>query len=269
MIRKISLAAVTAAMMMILAGPAHAGSYIIGGKVYYFSLNIEALIAKVTGKDLKDGTYIGAEVKITNADTACSNPQTHVINPGQGPAGTVSGTSPNINDGNLVKNDKVTGNVYQTTATIIDLVPAEQRLNPPAGICKETPGVAQWYPLFWQDKNCNKGAITNFGTTCYSDYAASDGYGGLTYVTGNFAGQPVTYNTSLADWTYIYLPTALKFKADLINSTTGVVSSIYGSCRFPLNPANGEPYSITNPPVGGWAAAPTYYECVAITADLY
>jgi hypothetical protein len=270
MIRKIGIAAVFAGAGLMLAGPAHAGSYFYAGKWYYYSLNFEALIAKVTGKDLKDGTFVGAEVKITSPDTACSNPQTKVINPGKGPEGTVSGTSPNIDDDDLVKKDRVQGNIFQTTASILDLVPEDERLNPPAGVCKDAPGASEWLPLFWQDRNCDKGKAAQDlqFPICYKDYAAFvDGF--LTYVTGDFEGSRVTTNTSEADWTYVYLPTAFKFKAE-INTGTSVYSQIYGSCRFPLNPANGEPYSITNPPADGWAALPpVYYDCIVITADEY
>ncbi len=274
MIRKIAIAAVFAGAVLTMAGPAHAAAYLIGGKWYYFSLNFETLIAKVTGKDLKDGTFVGAEVKITSADTACSNPQTHVIDPGQGPAGTLYGTSPSINDGDLVKDDRVKGNVYQTTATIIDLVPEAERLYPPAGTCKDAPGASQWFPLFWQDRNCDKGKAAQdlVPPICYKDYAtaaydANGTFVSLTYVTGDYAGTTVQ---DPQNWTYAYLPTAFKFRADLDSGTSEPYSSIYGSCRFPLNPANGEPYSITNPPAGGWAALPAvYYDCIVITADQY
>jgi hypothetical protein len=271
MIRKIAIAAFASVAIM-SAGTAHAGAYFIAGTWYFFSLDFEALIKKVTGKDIKDGTYVGAEVKITNADTVCSNPQSHLINPGQGPEGTLYGTSPNINDDNLTKDERYKGNVFQTTAKILDLVPEEDRLNPPSGTCKDAPGVSSWQPLFWLDRNCDKGkaAADLQYPVCYKDYAAFVD-GTLTYVTGAYAGDPVEYHdTSLSDWTYAYLPTAFKFVAYLESSTTGAYSQIYGSCQFPLNPANGEPYSISNPPAGGWAASPpVYYECQEITADQY
>jgi hypothetical protein len=268
MIRKVALVVVFASMGLMLSVPSHAGAVKVGGTWYYFSLDFETLIKSLTGKDVKDGTFVGAEVKITSADSACANPQGKVI-AGEGPGTTVSGTSPNVNDNNLVKDDRVKGNVYQTTATILNIVPEDQRLNPPAGICKDAPGTSAWAPLFWQDRNCNKGSITGFQTTCYADFAVfTDGT--LTYITGDSTGQPVTINTPLADWTYVYLPTTFKFKATLNNTATAEqYDEQYGSCRFPLNPANGEPYSIANPPAGGWAAAPISYECVAITADQY
>jgi len=119
MIRKFAIAAVFAGAGLMLAGPAHAAAYFIGGKWYYFSLNFEALIAKVSGKDLKDVTFVGAEVKITSADTACSNPQTKAISPGQGPQGTLLGTSEPLGPDDVVdlnKTYRVKGNIDQTTA---------------------------------------------------------------------------------------------------------------------------------------------------------
>ncbi len=272
MIRKFAIAAVFAGAGLMLAGPAHAAAYFIGGKWYYFSLNFEALIAKVTGKDLKDGTFVSAVVNITSADTACSNPQTKVINPGTGPQGTLILETPNIKDDNFVKKDRAQGNIFQTTASTDELVPEDQRLNPPDRICKDAPGASQWFPLFWQDKNCEKGeAAADLALPiCYKDYAAFvDGF--LTYVTGDLAGSAVTTNTLLTDWTYVYLPTEFKFEAE-INTGESAYSQIYGLCRFPLNTENdkGEPYSITNPPERGWAALPAvYYDCIPITADEY
>lgn len=280
MIRKIAIAAVFAGAGLMLAGPAHSAAYFIGGKWYYFSLNLEALIAKVTGKDLKDGTFVSAEVMITSADTACSNPQAKVINPGNGPQGTLYVESPNITDENLLKKDRVQGNIYQTTASTVELVPEDQRLNPPDGICKDAEGVSQWFPLFWldgKDESCdkNKPAEDLVAPICYKDYAMGTAYDAdgkvteLTYVNGDYKGLPVTTNTLLTDWTYVYLPTEFKFKA-AISTGGSEYGEMYGLCRFPLNPANGEPYGITNPPAGGWAASPAvYYDCIPITAAEY
>ena len=117
MFKKIAIAACFASALMMVSAPAHAAAYFIGGKWYYFSLNFEALIAKVTGKDLKTGTYVGAEVKILNSNVQCVNPQGHLLDPGLGPKGTAYGSSPNVKDDDLTKlGNKVTGNVYSTTA---------------------------------------------------------------------------------------------------------------------------------------------------------
>jgi len=269
MIRKLAVAALVAGWTLAVTSPAMAATpRLIGGQWVYLSLDFTALIEKLTGKDINDGTFVGATVKILTADTLCANPQTKLTNPGQGPKSIASGTSPNINDGNLTKDDRVKGTVFTTTAVISDVVPAATRLNPPEGTCKSSPGVGDWQPLYWQDRSCNKGTITGYQTNCYQDYAGFVN-GTLTYINGAFAGYPVTINSALADWTYIYLPTSFKFKATLNNSTTGsAYSDIYGTCQFPLNPANGEAYSITNPPAGGWGSA-VGYECVEITADQY
>lgn len=261
-----------AALMWANAGySSHRGKFeahLIGGKIYWYSINFEELIKKITGSDLKAGTFVSAELKILSADSACSNPQTHVINPGQGPKGTAFGSSPQVNDDNLVRSDKVLGNVYQTTASVINLVPDDMRLNPPAGICKDAPGASQWQVLFWQDRNCDKGKAPGdlLDPICYKEFAAFGSDGFLRFVTGPFAGSVVA---NKFDWTFVYLPTLFKFKVDLIVGP-GSVETNYGSCQFPLNPSNGQPYGITNPPAGGWAALPRVeYTCVPIPSGQY
>jgi hypothetical protein len=172
----------------------------------------------------------------------------------------------------LNKTYRVKGNIYQTTAKIVELVPEDQRLIPPDGICKDAPGVSEWFPLFWQDRNCDKekAAEDLQSPICYKDYAAYVN-GSLTYVTGDQKGVAVQTPN---DWTYVYLPTEFKFKAGIVTGESASYSEIYGLCRFPLNPANGEQYGINNPPAGGWAALsadgePIYYDCIPITADHY
>lgn len=291
MIRKIAIAAVLAGVGLTLASPSHAGSYFYNGKWYYYSLNLEALIAKVTGKDIKDGTFVSAVVTINTADSLCSNPQSHVVLPGKGPKGIVSGSSGNIKDGDLVKKDRFAGNIYQTTATILDLVSEQQRLNPPtidgiSQICKDAPGASQWFPLFWQDRHCNREGfpIDSNQPFCYVDYAAfKDGI--LVYVTGvspgnevpacspqdecisTYPNKPPFYN-KYYNWTFVYLPTTFTFIAQVLTKTsTGETTNdeISGSCKFTLNPLNSQPYSITNPPPNGWAklvnGEHVFYDC--------
>ena len=274
MFRKIAVAACCASTLMMVSAPASAAAYFIGGKWYYFSLNFEALLAKITGKDLKTGTYVGAEVKILNSDVRCANPQGHFIDPGEGPKGIAYGTSPTVDADDLTRTgNKVTGNVYTTTASVIDLVPEGQRLNPPADLCKNPPGNSSWQPVYWQDRNCSKGLpvgdLTN--PVCYRDLAVKND-GVLVYVTGPSAGTPVT---NAADWTFMYLPTVFKFKATLVNTASGEYDTLHGSCQFPANletaAANyGQPYSLNNPPVNGWAAwPPVGFDCVEIPSAQY
>lgn len=284
MFRKLAILATFASAAMVLTAPAHATAYFIAGQWYYFSLDFEALIAKITGKDLKLGTYVGASVTILSADTECANPQSKLVNPGQGPAGqTITGISPNLTSDDLTKSDnKVYGNTYTTTATVLDLVDPSLRLNPPQDLCKNPPGAASWVPLFWQDRNCSKGLPPEQLTdpVCYKEVAIfvynSDGTRTLTYATGALSGTPVAAGSDCSpdnpycDWTFVYLPTGFKFTATLQNSTTGAYSYLYGQCQFPANNETGAndpgaPYSISNPPVNGWAAAPpVYYDCAAI-----
>ena len=91
--RSIAIAVCSAGALMSVSAPAQAAAYLIGGKWYFFSLDFEASLAKVTGRDLKDGTNLFADVKIDTSNTQCANPQGQLINPGQGPKSTASGTS--------------------------------------------------------------------------------------------------------------------------------------------------------------------------------
>lgn len=275
MFKKIAIAACCASVLMMATAPAQAAAYFIGGKWYYFSLNFEALLAKITGKDLKTGTYVGAEVKILDSNVRCANSQGHFVDPGQGPLGTAYGSSPNVDADDLTRaGNKVTGNVYTTTASVINLVPEEQRLNPP-DVCKTSSGNGSWQPLYWQDKNCSKGLPAGqlADPVCYRDLAVKIN-GTLTYVTGPSSGTAVA-TASLPDWTFMYLPTVFKFRATLINSASGDYDVLHGSCQFPLNneplaAIPGAAYSLSNPPVNGWAAAPPVgFDCVAIPAEQY
>jgi hypothetical protein len=77
--------------------------------------------------------------------------------------------------------------------------------------------------LAGQDESCdkNKAAEDLVPPICYKDYAAFVN-GFLTYVTGDLAGSAVTTNTLLTDWTYVYLPTEFKFKAEINTGGIGV-----------------------------------------------
>jgi len=266
-------AALTSTSAVYASHLGYPSTHIIFGQAYYYSINFDLLFKKITGKNLKEGTFAGATVKIGNADSACSNPQLKLIAPGVGPKGIVSGTSPSVDDGDLVKDDRYKGNIYQTTTTILELVPEGERLSPPEGLCKTTSGNGDWETLFWQDRECDKGKAPEDLTdpVCYKEFAGFDSEGTLRFVTGPGAGNLVI---GKENWTYVYLPTGFAFKIDL-NFGETVDESIYGICNFVQNTEvgaakPGEPYSITNPPVNGWAAQPAApYNCEPITLDQF
>jgi hypothetical protein len=266
--------------------PVHAAAYFIGGTWYYFSIDFQALIKKLTGKDLNDGTSVQTEQKIGAADTLCLNPQTFQLSPGKGPGSTALGSSTDITDADLTKGDR-TKSTFTKTAVTDNLVPEYLRLS---SICKNAPGASQWYQVYWQDRNCNKGADAS-APVCYSQptYAYLDpNTNKLTYLTGgevvdNGTAQPgcIDPNTGsdlsckYPSWTFIYLPTAFAAHAWLHNDTTLVnYADIYVSCQFSINndpdaAFPGKPYSINNPPSGGWGSSLATYDCLSVTQDQY
>ena len=127
-VRKIAIAACFASALTMVSAPASAAAYLIGGKWYFFSLDFEASIARVTGRDLKTGTFVGGEVKITSSESICLNPESKYVNPGQGPVVKAAGTSPDLTDSDLSKDDRLK-NTFVTTA-VVDLA----SINP----CKQT-----------------------------------------------------------------------------------------------------------------------------------
>jgi hypothetical protein len=269
MFKKIVVGACFASVIMMVSAPANAAAYFIGGKWYYFSLDFQADLAKITGKDLRTGTSVNADVHISEAGIACVNPQGNFIEPGNGPKATLSGFSPPVSDQDLLtrEDNKVKGNIYRTTAIV--KLPKDPTVNP----CKTSNGVASWKPLYWQNDHCDKAVPANqLGSTgnavCYRELAAKNSDGALVYVTGpltnSFVGNPL-------DWTFLYLPTKFKTKETLSNFDAGVYDTLYESCTFPINNEPlaafpGTPYSLNNPPVDGWAATPpVYYSCGPIT----
>jgi hypothetical protein len=273
-LRKIAIAACSAGVLLAASAPASAAAFLIGGKWYFFSLDFEASLAKVSGKDLRDGTRVFAEVKIDESNIQCANPQGNLVDPGEGPKSTASGTSANVTDKNLTRSaNKVTGNIYTTTAAV-----ALPKDPPLANPCKDPNGVAEWKPTYWQFAGCVRGTATNpipVGTVgspvCYTDRAFKRTDGTLVYVSGPLTGTPVA---APADWTFVYLPTEFRYKA-AVETATVETSSEYGACNFPANnepgaPAAGLPYSLDNPPTNGWAAyPPVSYVCTAIPLSTY
>ncbi|MEO6624037.1 MAG: hypothetical protein ABIN37_04305 [Burkholderiaceae bacterium] len=253
MFRNIAIAACFASALMMVSAPANAAAYFIGGKWYFFSLDFEAAIAKMTGKDLKTGTYVKADVNIVASDVLCVNPQTKFLTPGKGPQVRASGLSPSVKDADLTKDERYPRNTFITTAVV--------ELSPPAAeICKTTTAQGSWKAAYWQNKACNKGADQVVGrAACYSDLAVKEG-DNLVYVTN---GNPVP---NQLDWTIVYLPTNFEFTATLVNNVSGAYDVENGACQFGLNNENslGLPYGISNPPVDGWSQpgpVPVYYVC--------
>ena len=103
--KKITMAACFASALMMVSAPASAAAYFIGGKWYFFSLNFDSLLAKISGGDLRAGTTVKADVEVLASNVQCSNPQGKVIG-GVGPkGGAYQGTSPIVTANNLTKTD--------------------------------------------------------------------------------------------------------------------------------------------------------------------
>jgi hypothetical protein len=271
-----------AAATLMIAGSANAShlgypsAHLLAGRVVYYSIDFQAILNKLTGKDLKVGTDLFLRVDILGSNVACANPQSKAVMPGTGPKGRAFGSDEVSADDQVDKGDR-TGATFVTNVAAVDLVPAEMRLAPPEGLCKATKGT-EWQVVFWQDRGCSKGLpwdqLTN--PICY-DYRRF----GLYDLGPNLAGQITLLSTGEVidfkdrpserdNWVWVYLPTQFVFKADLKIDT--YAETLYGHCAFPPNNepgANkpGEPYGINNPPeadgvTASWAAfPPVEYGC--------
>ncbi len=277
MLRKSTLVGISAAAALNFVAPAEAGSWhYVNGRWVWYSLLNDSTWSGITGKDLLDGTSIRAQAASQASDALCFNPQSKKVNPGTGPKVTVYGESPALTSGDaLTKDNKQQGTTYQTTVEISNLVKETDRLtfNP----CKSVPGSGSWVPTYWQDRNCNKGQITSFTAVCYKDYAYFSN-GVLVYLSD---GTPVSdTGTPSTDcpvdnpcykypsWTFVYLITAFAYEEWVHNAATNSDGgNAKGTCRFGANNETGatqpgQPYSIMNPPVNGWAAYPPVpYQC--------
>lgn len=257
MIGKIAIAACFASTLAMVSVPAHAAAYLIGGRWYYFSLDYDATLKKVTGKELKDVLQVKSKAVITQSQVQCGNPQGKLVDPGVGPRLTVSAISDPLDETNLDKSDRSKSTFRKTVA--VDL----ERL-PPAGTCDSPANGTngEWKPLYWQKSGCDRADQTAAGVMCYSDFAYRNTAGFLYYVTGPLRGTPVGNEF---DWTFVYLPTQFDYTSDVFvgGLRTGGVT---GTCTFDINPSNGSPYSLNNPPVGGWAKAKTPYVCSEMPA---
>lgn len=270
--RNIALAACIASTLAMVAAPAHAAAYFIGGKWYYFSLDFEASLAKVTGKELNDGTTVNAKVTVTRSEVQCVNPQGQLVDPGQGPSATITASSDPLTDADAEDlsrtANKVTGNTYKKKLAVP--LPQIAQTNP----CKTSSGVGEWKPTYWRfggpdGDQCLRGVPATDPNACYSSRAYFvDGQ--LTYLNGvpvepdNPAG--ATPAEKWSSWTLVYLPTEYSYEGTI--TTGGVLSkeAAKGVCTFGPNTEAGarfpgQPYSLSNPPVYGWAFAPVAYQC--------
>ncbi len=289
MFKKIATVACLASAMSMVSAPASAAAYFIGGKWYYFSIDFEADLAKVTGKDVKDGTRVQVAAKITNSNVQCGNPQGQLIS-GVGPTGTVTGTSKFVDpaDQVLIRDNRVKGNVYKSTTQVTKLV--ANGLKPDFG-CENSAGNGNFVPVYWRYLNCNKGGITGFPEACYQERAVATSFDtngvatALMYSTGPRWREAIT-GDDINNWTYVYLPTAFNYRATIevltdatttpptYTTTTEPDGRQFGSCSFPANNEPGaayygQTYSLNNPPVNGWAATPIDFTCGPITETDY
>ena len=263
MISRIATLSVLAGAALLSANPVHAShlgyksTHIILGKAYFYSLNLYATITSLTGRNINDGTALGAGVKVLTAETQCQNPQGKFVS-GVGPKAELNLSSDLLTADNLVKADR-TKSTFRTTAT-----GALSFGNNLASYCKDAGqvgGPSQWYQLYWKYSGCTTGAPSN--NTCYARLARHDGTT-LIYIDDN---TPVG-NT--ADWTFVYVPSTFVTQAIVTKGGVPDGESITSwSCSFESN-VNGQPYSIINPPVGGWGGPnPATYACTLIGNDVY
>ena len=250
MFKKMAIAACFAGALTMVSAPANAAAYLIGGKWYFFSLDYDATLKKVTGRELNDGLTVTSNVTITGSQILCGNPQGNVINPGVGPTLSTTATSDPVDASNdVVKSDRSKSTFKKTVE-----VPLEPPL--PSNVCvspaNSTNG--QWTVLYWKKDNCNRGtaATTN---VCYSDFAYKKD--GALYYTES--GDEVGDETG---WTFVYLPTNFYYKS-IVNVNLIPTTAVEGNCKF-ANNTNGQPYSLSNPPAGGWASARTLYTCTEV-----
>ena len=260
MIKKIAIAGCFASALMMVSAPANAAAYLIGGKWYYFSLDYDATLKKVTGRELKAGLQVKSDVGITRSQIQCGNPQGQILNPGQGPQLSAGGISDPVDPLiDLVKSDRSKSTFQKTVKVDLPTLPPPNACDAPANSLN-----GEWKPLYWQKSGCDRGDETLTGVMCYSDFAYRKADGFLYYVTGPSTGDPVGLDNE-GNWTFVYLPTEFGYNSDVYveNVRTGGVT---GTCTFANNPSPyavypGSPYSLDNPPVGGWAKVKTPYVC--------
>jgi hypothetical protein len=230
---------------VVLSSAVNAQTLRIGG-AYYNTLDVTTIIEKLTGRDIKDGAFVSADVSVTSSQTRCINPQLKVVD-GNGPKPTGSGTSTPITseDETVVKGDRV-------KSRFVKQVPIDLSLgNPEADYCKEpgeSPSVTKWYQVYWRDEGCLKSGETGTLPYCYADYAYIDPADG---VMKYLDGAPVP---DRSNWTFVFLPLRFAVYGVLeAEVTSEELDYVYAACEIGINPANGLPYSLSNPPDGGWA----------------
>lgn len=255
--KKIAVAALFASALTMVSAPANAAAYLIGGRWYYFSLDYDATLSKVTGRDLNLGTQVRGAVQITRSQVQCGNPQGYILDPGEGPQLSASGTSGVLNQADLDKSDRSKSTFKKTVQVPLPVDPVDSTCDGPAN----SPN-GEWTALYWQNSGCDRGDEATYGVMCYSYLAykkISDGK--LYYVTGPLAGSQVS---DASQWTFVYLPTEFSYTSTVYveGAPTG---GFTGTCFFDENPASpGQPYSLSYPPVEGWAKVKTPYVCTEV-----
>ena len=255
-LRKIAIAACSAGVLLAASAPASAAAFLIGGKWYFFSLDYDATLKKVTGRELNDGLTVTSNVTITGSQTLCGNPQGNVINPGVGPTLSTTATSDPVDPTDPTQVDKADRSKSTFKKTV--QVPLEPLLPSNACVSPANSANGQWTVLYWQNKLCNRGTdptTYEYTNMCYSDFAYKKD--GVLYYAGS--GDEVGDETG---WTFVYLPTNFYYKS-IVNVNLIPTSAVEGNCKF-ANNTNGQPYSLSNPPVGGWASARTLYTCTEV-----
>lgn len=247
--KKIAVSALCASALAMVSVPASAAAYLIGGKWYYFSLDYDATLKKVTGKELKSGLQVKSDATVLESQIQCGNPQGSLINPGQGPQLSVGTVSDPLSEANVDKSDRSKSTFLKTVK--VQLPPdgvntCESPANSPNG---------EWKPLYWKKDGCARG--DEIGESCYSAYAYKKADGSMYYVSGPLDGQQIS---DTGNWTFVYLPTKFGYVSTVLVGGEPTVG-VKGTCSFAANPLNGEPYSLTNPPFGGWAKVKTPYVC--------
>ena len=257
-VRKIAIAACFASALTMVSAPASAAAYLIGGKWYFFSLDYDATLKKVTGKELNAVITVTSDVGITLSQVQCGNPQGHLLDPGEGPQLSGTGTSPPVGINDVEKSDRSKSTFKKTVQVELPLPPGVNPCDSPANSIN-----GDWQTLYWQKSTCDRGIETATGVKCYSDlaYRNANDFNNLYYVTGSLKGTRVGNN---GDWTFVYLPTAFSYTSTVKVGGTPT-SFVTGQCSFGNNndpgADNTQPYSLKNPPIAGWANARTLYEC--------
>jgi len=279
--KKLWIGAGLVGTMLCGTAPASADAFFFDGVWYFFTLNFEGKIAKLTGADINDGTIVETKSFVLGSQVACVNPQTKVINPGEGPYVGVSGVSEPVGESDAInKSQRQKRNEFTKTATSIlarqggvigglPFLPNQDQL------CKNVGGNGNWIPVYWQDKNCKKLGVpypdpdVSTNDICYSDLVTKVGESPTgpvyQYISSSTQAIGSTFTDTANNWTYVFLPILIAGRANLQTGGEDTVSSYkYYKCSLELNTDSnaafpGQPHSLTNPPAQGWASKHVKY----------